>query len=268
MEKIIPIIIVTYNKLQQFTLPCIESIVKNTDHPYKIIIVDNNSSDNTAEIIKDCYDCIDVISVKDNLGWDGGNILGIKHIEQNYEYDYYCLLNSDTLVSRNWLGRLRAILDSNDNAESITPTERIVHTNAIKEFYIKKVSQNALCNKIIDLTPLKFLRGKGISMARVDKPKLQNDKSMNLDRVDELNRALHRKYNQKVEKLTFVQSGYCVLIKKSLTNDFVTYLHNFESLFPKNAVDYWNVISREKNIEHLVAKGVYVYHYRGGSGGY
>ncbi len=268
MRKIIPIIIVTYNKLEQFTIPCIESIIKNTSEPFKIILVDNASSDNTAEIIKSKYKFIDVLSNKNNSGWAGGNIIGINHITNNYDYDYFCLLNSDTLTTYNWLDKLEYLLDSNIKATSIIPTERVLNTNLLKNIYINYLSENKTFQKILSATPLKLLKGKGISMASEVKPVIHERTDFKVKEVNEINSKLEKKYRNKVEKSAFIKSGYCVLLKKCIQNEYVYYLENFESLFPAKSIEYWRKISVQKNMEHLVAKGTYVYHYRGGSGGY
>ena len=42
MKKIIPIILLHHNEVL-YLKKCIESLIKNTDYPYKLYIVDNNS---------------------------------------------------------------------------------------------------------------------------------------------------------------------------------------------------------------------------------
>ncbi|NLD94789.1 MAG: glycosyltransferase family 2 protein [Fibrobacter sp.] len=268
MRKMIPIIIVTYNKLEQFTIPCIESIIENTSGPFKIILVDNASSDNTAEIIKSKYKFIDVISNTANTGWAGGNIDGINHISNNYDYDYFCLLNSDTLLSYNWLSKLADLLDSNQKAASIIPTERVLNTNLLKKIYINYLSENVVFKKMISATPLRLLKGKGISMPREVKPVVRNVENLKVNEINEINSKIEKKYRNKVEKSAFIKSGYCVLLRKHIQNEYVYYLENFNSLFPSKSIEYWSKISAQKNVTHLLSKGTYVYHYRGGSGGY
>jgi glycosyltransferase involved in cell wall biosynthesis len=271
MAKIIPIIIVTYNKVEQFTIPCIESIVSNTDHPYKIVVVDNNSEDNTPDILRNKFSFIDVISSGQNLGWAGGSLLGIEHIDKNYDYNCFCLLNSDTLVSSNWLAKLETIINKHERAATIVPTETIVTSNYVKQLYNNYVSQNKLLMGLIAHSPLKHFMGKGICLPNEIGPQLPEsfcNTGIIRDNVTRLNLLLENKYKDTVSSFSYINTGYCVLLKNFIKDDYITYLNNFDTLFPYKSIAYWNEISERKKIEHLVSKGTYVYHYRGGSGGY
>lgn len=83
---------------------CLMSISKNTEyHDYKIIIVDNNSSDNSVNFIKRRFKDVDIIQNKTNRGFSGGNNDGIKYALNKYSPDYFYLLNNDTVVEPGWL---------------------------------------------------------------------------------------------------------------------------------------------------------------------
>lgn len=93
-NKTLSIIIVNYNG-GKFLKDCLNSIYKNCiNENFEIIIVDNNSSDNSISIIKEFYsDCI-LIQSKKNLGFAKGNNLGVK----NCSGKYVLLLNNDTIL--------------------------------------------------------------------------------------------------------------------------------------------------------------------------
>lgn len=81
---------------------------------YEIIIVDNNSSDNSVQIISNLikkYKDIDIklIRSKRNLGFSKGNNLGIKQAKGRY----LILLNNDCIVSKQWLKELVESADKN-----------------------------------------------------------------------------------------------------------------------------------------------------------
>ena len=140
-NKIVPIIIITYNKLYKFTIPCIDSIISNTCYPYKIIVLDNGSTDDTVNILKEKYQhtgLIDILESKENHHWHGGNIKALEFVREKYNYDYFCLLNSDTLVSEGWLTKLTKHLTKNPNSISIVPTETIYKISILKKFYNEK----------------------------------------------------------------------------------------------------------------------------------
>ncbi len=80
---------------------CLES-VKNNDYPnYRVIIVDNDSKEKPN--ISDPE--IKIIYNKENLGFSGGNNVGIKYALEN-NADYVLLLNDDTVVEQDFLTEL------------------------------------------------------------------------------------------------------------------------------------------------------------------
>lgn len=114
MSKV-AIVIVSFNK-SHLTNLCLHSIfVSKVRNPFKVIIVDNNSTqrerDKLVEFIKFLgfkypKQSIDLILSSENLGFSGGNNLGISKALLDSDVKYLCLLNNDTIVSDYWLDRL------------------------------------------------------------------------------------------------------------------------------------------------------------------
>ena len=71
----ISIITINYNGLAN-TCALIETIPFN-DYPLEVIVVDNASSEDEATLIEQRYPQVKVIRSKENLGFAGGNNLGI-----------------------------------------------------------------------------------------------------------------------------------------------------------------------------------------------
>ncbi len=98
----ISVVMLCYNQLD-YTKLCVESVLKNTAYPnYELVIVDNNSSDDTAAYLTQLdqqYSHIKIVLNKTNRGFAGGNNDGIAVADG----DYVLLLNNDTLVTRGWL---------------------------------------------------------------------------------------------------------------------------------------------------------------------
>lgn len=95
----VDIIIPTFNNLA-YLKECVESIRKNTDWPYNIIVV-NSGSDGTAEWLGQQPDIIAANS-KERLHFSAANNVGLGIAKEKY----VCLLNDDTIVSEGWLGAL------------------------------------------------------------------------------------------------------------------------------------------------------------------
>ncbi|MFA5933037.1 MAG: glycosyltransferase family 2 protein [Microgenomates group bacterium] len=104
------IIIVNFNT-EKLVLECLDSIFKNKpDGEFKVIVVDNNSTDDSVESIKKLFPEVDLIESKENLGFAGGNNLALTGINAKY----YLLLNSDTLVNKNSLDNLVNFAENSD----------------------------------------------------------------------------------------------------------------------------------------------------------
>lgn len=115
MNRKTSIIILTYNNLDK-TRDCIESIRKYTDKDsYEIIVVDNNSTDDTKLFLED-QDDIKVIFNESNVGFPMGCNIGIANAEETYDI---LLLNNDTIVTKNWLSNLKKCLYSDEKIGAV-----------------------------------------------------------------------------------------------------------------------------------------------------
>lgn len=111
----INIVIVTYNS-EKHIEKCIDSIAKNDVNPIKhhIIIVDNNSNDNTVKEVKKLqkkYDTISLIENKKNTGFAKAVNQGIR---KSIDRDYILLLNPDTILEKNSLLNLVECSENNN----------------------------------------------------------------------------------------------------------------------------------------------------------
>lgn len=92
---------------EQVIKDTIESLLK-LNYPktkYEIIIVDNNSQDNSKEILTKYskqYPNIKLFFQNRNLGFSKGNNVGIKKAKG----EFVALLNNDCVVEKNWLKEL------------------------------------------------------------------------------------------------------------------------------------------------------------------
>jgi GT2 family glycosyltransferase len=88
-------VIVTYNG-EKWIERCINSLIKSSKK-IEIIVIDNDSKDNTLNIIKDKYPSVKLLKKKENLGFGAANNLGIQYA-LNSNTDYVFLLNQDAWV--------------------------------------------------------------------------------------------------------------------------------------------------------------------------
>ena len=89
----ISVIILSYNT-REITLKCLEFLYLSRGAEFEVIVVDNASTDGSAEAVAKAYPGVKLIKSKENLGFARGNNLGMKEAKG----DLILLLNSDCFV--------------------------------------------------------------------------------------------------------------------------------------------------------------------------
>lgn len=113
IEPSVGIVILNWNRKAD-TVECIRSIQKINYSKYKIILIDNASTDDSCLVIETEFKDIVLIKNKENVGFPVGNNQGIEWAIKN-NLDYILLLNNDTIVAANFLDKLLEIaLNYND----------------------------------------------------------------------------------------------------------------------------------------------------------
>lgn len=116
------IIILNWNGKDD-TIDCLASIEK-LDYPdYHVIVVDNGSTDGSVELIRASYPSatwFTVIENGENLGYTGGNNVGLRYaMEQGAQY--ILLLNNDTTIKSDVLKCLVKTAEGNPHAGLLGP---------------------------------------------------------------------------------------------------------------------------------------------------
>jgi len=95
-QQSVSVIVVSYNS-EKYLFKCISSIL-DSDYPQlEVIVVDNASKDNSLKIIQNFQKNIQIIKNIKNLGFAGGNNLGI----EKSSGDIIVLINPDAYVTKN-----------------------------------------------------------------------------------------------------------------------------------------------------------------------
>ncbi len=98
-------IILSYNSANWLET-CLDSLLKTNYDNYKILVIDNNSTDRSVEVLKKYLPKIEIIENNENSGWCEANNIAIKYAEKKGA-KYVMLLNSDTKVTdREWLKKM------------------------------------------------------------------------------------------------------------------------------------------------------------------
>lgn len=151
IEKLLSIITVNYNGLKD-TCELMESLPLN-DESLEVIMVDNASKEDEASVIAQRFPQVKVIRSKQNLGFAGGNNLGIQAAHGKYLF----FINNDTLfrckkedVRKKMLQPLIDRLDCSPKIGMVCPKIRFTWGNQLIQYAgYTPLSSITLRNKFI-----------------------------------------------------------------------------------------------------------------------
>lgn len=109
MPNKVHIIILNWNGKKD-TIPCIESLLKIDPSSYELIVVDNGSTDNSVQALKEHFPGLCILETKENLGYAGGNNVGIQYA-LDHGANEILLLNNDTVLDPNFIAALKSKRD-------------------------------------------------------------------------------------------------------------------------------------------------------------
>lgn len=113
-SPIISIIIVNWNG-KKWLKNCFDSLKKQTFKQFEIILVDNASADDSVDFINKNYPEVNVVQTGSNLGFAGGNNVGLKSAKGKY----ILLLNNDTWAPKDFLEKFVKAFNEIPNAGCI-----------------------------------------------------------------------------------------------------------------------------------------------------
>ena len=113
------IIVVNWNRRDD-TLECLESLSKLTYWNFRIILVDNASTDGSAAAVRSRFPDVKIIEADRNLRFAGGNNLGLNDVLTGGD-DFALLLNNDTTVDPLCLDHLIEAARSDEHVGLVGP---------------------------------------------------------------------------------------------------------------------------------------------------
>ncbi|MDD4109405.1 MAG: glycosyltransferase family 2 protein [Prolixibacteraceae bacterium] len=227
-EKIkIAVVILNWNgkKLFDIFLP---SVIQHTDRPdTKIFIADNGSTDSSVEYLQQKFTGIEIIDLEKNHGFAKGYNLALKQIDAKY----FVLLNSDVMVSPEWLDAPIKELEENENTAAVQP--KILSYNEQSKF-----EYAGAAGGFIDIFGYPFCRGRILNRTETD----------------------HGQYNKPTS--VFWASGACMFIRSDafkesggFDEDFMAHMEEIDLC--------WRLKNRGSDIKYQPAS--IVYHLGGGT---
>jgi GT2 family glycosyltransferase len=106
------VVILNYN-VKHFLQLCLQSVTKALkDIEGEIIVVDNNSADDSCSMVRSLFPEVILIPNSDNLGFPKGNNIGVDQAKG----EYICILNPDTVVAEDTFEKILGFIGSKTDA--------------------------------------------------------------------------------------------------------------------------------------------------------
>ena len=98
-------IVIPVHNRKEFTRNCLLSLGQQTYKDFKVVVIDDGSTDGTAEMLTNEFPEVHVIKGDGNLWWTAATNLGVKYALEN-NADYILTLNNDTIATEDFLEKM------------------------------------------------------------------------------------------------------------------------------------------------------------------
>ena len=112
MHPKVTVVIINWNG-KAYLDRCLASVANQTYDNYNVILVDNGSTDGSAQFVKTNYPRVEVIALNRNYEFAGANNIGIKKALSDGA-EFIALLNNDTKADKEWLLELAKAIEQDD----------------------------------------------------------------------------------------------------------------------------------------------------------
>ncbi len=120
MGALVAIVVLNWRALRE-TLACLQGLERLDYAAREVIVVDNGSDDGSPAALRAAAPWAEVIETGRNLGYAGGNNVGLRRA-LTLGADFALILNNDTIVSPDLLSRLMEAAEANPQAGMFGPT--------------------------------------------------------------------------------------------------------------------------------------------------
>jgi len=108
-KPLVSVIIVNFNGKTHLE-ECLKSLMNITHPKFEVILVDNNSTDDSIQFVTDHYPSVIILKLDTNRGFAEPNNMGAKIAKS----DFFLFLNNDTIVTSNFISEMVKIIETDD----------------------------------------------------------------------------------------------------------------------------------------------------------
>ncbi|MFA4992170.1 MAG: glycosyltransferase family 2 protein [Candidatus Omnitrophota bacterium] len=242
-----------WNK-KELTEQCVNSILANTDFPYRIILVDNASSEPAKSYLESVAgqypDKVKLIANKENLGNTGAGVQGMKYSDA----DYVCILDNDTIVCKGWLEEMVRIAEMSPNIGIVNPNSNSFGLNrkpgeSLEDFASSLMRENS--GKYVEI-------GAAVGFCYLVKRKVMNeagywDEGFSPGYYEDTEYAMRiKKYGYK----SVIASGAYVYHDEHSSFKSKEKKRQFEGIFGRSRERYYASYGRHKRILYVISRSL------------
>ncbi len=119
---LVHVLVINWNGLDHLQA-CFETLLTSTYEQVRFVLVDNGSTDSSVDFVRERFGAdsrVEILEAGENLGWSGGNNLGIRHaLDAGAAYIF--LLNNDTAIAPDAISKLVAAAESDTTIGALAP---------------------------------------------------------------------------------------------------------------------------------------------------
>jgi GT2 family glycosyltransferase len=103
------------------TIECVESVLKSDYPKFRVVVIDNGSTDNSVRVLKEKFlNSIALLKNPANWGYARGFNRGLKYAFEEKQAEYCLVMNNDTIIDRSAISEMVTVAQEDDSIGFVT----------------------------------------------------------------------------------------------------------------------------------------------------
>jgi len=221
-KKKVAVVVISYNGaelLRKFIPPILNAEYDN----FEVYVINNASTDDTAELLATEFPQVKVVTIAVNKGFTNGYVEGLAQID----HEYYVLVSSDIEVTSNWMKPIIDLMDSDQSIAACQPKIKSYDDKTLFEY-------SGSAGGYMDALGYPFCRGRLFFTMEEDKGQYEDTRE------------------------TFWASGGCLFIRSELyhrsgglDNDFYAHMEEIDLCWRLKNMGYKIMVCPKSVVYHV-----------------